>query len=191
MTRLEVLLPAFSLVAIFSARLLELRTRRNIVAGVITENTTLRLFILTGVIMLFSTLTELCLLRPRFSWPAFVAGWLLALASFVVRRRAIAALGRFWSLHVEMRENHEFVRSGPFRWLRHPTYFSMLLELLSGPVLAGVRYSLWVIPCLFCPVLWWRIRLEERGLIDKFGAAYREYQRTTPALIPYKWPTRP
>ena len=55
----------------------------------------------------------------------------MAVFSFWLRARAIAALGRFWSLHVEIRENHEFVKTGPFRWMRHPVYFSMILELAS------------------------------------------------------------
>lgn len=38
----------------------------------------------------------------------------MAVASFALRRAAIRALGRFWSLHVEMREGHEFVTTGPF-----------------------------------------------------------------------------
>ncbi|MBC8001299.1 MAG: isoprenylcysteine carboxylmethyltransferase family protein [Opitutaceae bacterium] len=188
MTRLEVLLPALSIVAIFLARILELGTKRNIVAGPIRENITLRLFILTGIIMLASTLTELFLTQPEINWWLFGGGWLVAIASFVIRRRAITALGRFWSLHVEIRDNHEFVRTGPFRWLRHPTYFSMILELLSVGIIAGVRFSFLTIPLLFIPVLLYRVRVEEHALIEKFGEEYREYQKVTPAILPYKLP---
>ena len=190
MTRLDVLLPALSIVAIFLARILELRTKRNIVAGPIKENLTLRLFIVTGVIMLASTLAELILTQPKINWMLFVCGWLIAIASFVIRRRAIAALGRFWSLHVEIRENHEFVRTGPFRWLRHPTYFSMILELVSMAVIASVFRSLLIIPVLFFPVLLIRLRIEEAALVEKFDGDYVEYQRTTPALFPYRIPRR-
>lgn len=188
MTRLEVLLPTLSIIAIFLARILELRTKRNIVAGPIKENVTLRLFILTGVIMLVSTLTELFLTQPKINWLLFVCGWLIAFASFIIRRRAIAALGRFWSLHVEIRENHEFVRTGPFRWLRHPTYFSMILELLSVGIIAGVSFSFLTIPLFFVPVLAYRVRLEEQALTEKFGQRYRDYQEATPAIFPYKLP---
>ena len=117
-----------------------------------------------------------------------VLGWLCALGSFYIRRQAIAALGRFWSLHVEIRQHHQLVQIGPFRWLRHPTYFSMILELLSGALMFNARYSLLIVPLLFIPALLLRLRLEEAALIEKFGDAYRAYQKSTPAIIPYKWP---
>ncbi|NDJ15643.1 MAG: hypothetical protein EBY17_31475, partial [Acidobacteriia bacterium] len=47
-------------------------------------------------------------------------------------------------LHVEIRETHQFVRTGPFRWMRHPTYFSMILELLSAAFILQAPATLMV-----------------------------------------------
>lgn len=190
MAWLDVFLPAVSVVAVFAARVFELGTRRDTVPGTVKENLTLRLFVLTGVIMLISVLGELWLPKRRISWPAFVLGWLMAVASFGIRRRAIAALGQFWSLHVEIRDNHQFVRTGPFRWLRHPTYFSMILELASVAVITTSFWSLLIIPAVFFPILLFRLRIEESALVEKFGAKYVEYQRTTPAIFPCKFPAK-
>ncbi len=88
--------------------------------------------------MTFGSIAEYVLRGGGFSWIAFVAGLICAVASFKLRWAAIAALGKFWSLHVEMRENHEFVQSGPFRWVRHPVYFSMILELLANGLLCSM-----------------------------------------------------
>src|SRR5262249_48704256 len=110
------------------------------------------------------------------------------LASFYLRRRAIAALGKFWSLHVEIRDTHQFVQSGPFRFMRHPTYFSMMLELLSVGLLLQAFYMLAFIPFLYFPVLLFRLKLEESALIEKFGDAYGDYQRRVPAIFPVRWP---
>ena len=181
-------LPIISVTAIFLVRMVELVKKRQTIPGPIKENLTLRLFVLIGALMLGCGLLEHLWRHRRIVWPAFVAGWLCAIISFLLRRRAISALGRFWSLHVEIRENHQFVQSGPFRWMRHPTYFSMILELLSGGLILGAWFSLWIIPVLFLPVLAWRLKLEEKALVEKFGDAYRIYQRTTPALLPIKWP---
>src|SRR5205814_507751 len=104
--------------------------------------------------------------------------------SFWLRRRAIAALGRFWSLHVEIRENHEFVQTGPFRWMRHPAYLSMILELVSLCLVLNAPASMLIILFLFAPLLIVRIRIEEAALVQKFGNAYSEYQKTTAALFP-------
>ena len=181
-------LPVVSVVAIYVVRVIELRTKRDTVPGTIRETLTLRLFLAAGALMLTGSLVEYCWRRGGLRLGPFVAGWVCAVCSFLIRWRAIAALGQFWSLHVEIRANHQFVRSGPFRWMRHPTYFSMILELLLVGLILDVYYSLLAVSLLFVPTLLRRIRLEEALLVEKFGEAYRHYQATTPALFPYKLP---
>lgn len=181
--------PILSVVIIFLARILELGTKRNTDSGVIRERLTLTLFILAGVVMLACGIAELTICKRQVTAGLFVAGWVCGLLSFYVRRQAIGALGRFWSLHVEIRNHHQLIKTGPFRWMRHPTYFSMILELLSGCLILNARYALVATAVFFLPTLWWRLRLEETALIEKFGDDYRAYQQSTPAIIPYRWPT--
>lgn len=181
-------LPPISAVCIYLARILELRTNRQTVAGTIRENLTLRLFISIGTVMLVGSLAEYLLLRRTVSWPFFASGWAVALFSFYLRRRAIAALGRFWSLHVEIRDTHELVREGPFRWIRHPAYFSMVLEILSLALILRSWWTTLFVFAAFLPTLFARIRIEEKALIEKFGDAYRQYRRQVPAILPYKGP---
>ena len=185
----EVCLPILSIVAIYTVRMFELRKKRSTESGPVRETLTLRLFVATGTLMLIVSLLEFGWRGWQVNWSAFAAGWSCALASFWIRRRAIAALGRFWSLHVEIRENHQFVRSGPFRWVRHPTYLSMILELLACGLILRASWSLGLVSLLFVPALVMRLKLEEEALVGKFGDAYRAYQRATPALFPYKWPS--
>jgi protein-S-isoprenylcysteine O-methyltransferase Ste14 len=182
-------LPIAAALLAYGLRVVELRTRRQTIRGPVKENLTFKLFLLAGTLMLGGGLVEFLLQGSRWHWSTLAAGVGLALASFFIRRRAIAALGRFWSLHVEIRENHEFVRSGPFRWMRHPTYFTMILELASGALMFEAWWTALAVTLLFIPSLVLRLRLEETALVEKFGLAYRQYQQTTPALIPYKWPT--
>ncbi|MBI5775668.1 MAG: isoprenylcysteine carboxylmethyltransferase family protein [Verrucomicrobia bacterium] len=183
-------LPLVSVVVVYAARLVELKTKRDTVRGPVLETRTLRLFLLSGTLMLALALVENLWRKTGLSWFTFAAGWLCALGSFWLRRRAIAALGKFWSLHVEIRDHHEFVCNGPFRWVRHPTYFSMILELLSAAFILQAPLALAAVSALFIPVLVTRVRLEEAALIEKFGDAYREYQRATPAIFPWKLPAK-
>ena len=180
-------LPIASVIIIYAARMWELGTKRSTIPGSVPEKLTLRLFILAGTVMLVSIVAEFFWRGESLRWATFLAGWGCALVSFRIRRQAMAALGPYWSLHVEIREHHPLIKAGPFRWMRHPTYFSMLLELVSGGLLLNAFYSLLIIPVLFVPVLLARLKLEEAALVDKFGEAYRAYQRTTPALF-HKWP---
>lgn len=175
--------------AVYAIRLIEINRKRDTVPGPVRETTTLRLFILIGTFMTFGSMIEYMLRGGGFSWAALAGGIVCAIVSFKLRWNAIAALGKFWSLHVEIRENHEFVESGPFRIIRHPTYFSMILELLAFGLIFSAWWMLLVIPILFFPALVMRLRLEEPALVEKFGDAYRDYQRRVPMLIPYKWPS--
>ena len=183
----EFFLPVLSAIVIALARLFEVGTKRKTIAGPVREHWSLRLFVLVGMIMLVGSIAEFVVRAQRLSWGFFAAGWACALLSFYIRRKAIAALGKFWSLHVEIRDSHEFVQSGPFRFMRHPTYFSMVLELLSVGLLLKAFFMLAIIPFLFVPALLFRLKLEEAALIEKFGDAYRAYQRRVPALFPYRW----
>jgi protein-S-isoprenylcysteine O-methyltransferase Ste14 len=177
-------LPILSALGIYLARVLELRTKRQTIAGAIRENVTLRLFISIGTVMLVGSIAEYIGFRKGISWPFFAAGLAVAMLSFYIRRQAIAALGRFWSLHVEIRESHELVQDGPFRWVRHPAYLSMILEILSIALILRSWITATVAFALFLPTLIARIRIEERALIEKFGGRYLEFKRTTPALFP-------
>lgn len=180
--------PILLAAAVYFVRVREIRAKRETVAGPVRENLTFRLFFFVGTAMTFGALVEYLVAGRPIAWGAVVAGLLCAGVSFRLRWSAIAALGKFWSLHVEIRENHEFVQSGPFRFLRHPTYFSMILELLAFGLIFNAWWMMLLIPLGFLPVLFLRLRLEEPALVEKFGDAYRAYQRRVPMLIPYKWP---
>jgi protein-S-isoprenylcysteine O-methyltransferase Ste14 len=185
---LSLVLPPLAVAIIYVARMRELGTKRDTIAGRVHERWSLRIFLLVGTAIWAGALVEYFVRGNRLDWPWFLVGCGCGVASFVIRRRAIAALGRFWSLHVEIREGHEFVKDGPFRWMRHPTYFSMLLELLAVTLILKATVCLVLVPLLYLPALAYRLSLEEPALVAKFGDAYREYMRTTPAVFPLPWP---
>lgn len=178
------LVPPAAAVAAYLARMAELFAKRDVVAGKTREKTTFRLFMLCGVLIVPGGIAEFFLTRSAFWWPTFAAGAVCSLASFAIRRAAIRALGKFWSLHVEMREGHEFVTSGPFAFARHPVYFSMILELLGIGLMLNAWISLACVFLVFMPTMIVRVRIEEQALLAQFGDAYRKYMQTTPAIIP-------
>jgi protein-S-isoprenylcysteine O-methyltransferase Ste14 len=179
--------PILSALAIYWARIAELRTRRDLEQGQVRENLTLRLFVAVGSLMLIGSIVEHWWFRLPPDPMLFVAGWLAAIASFWLRRRAISELGRMWSLHVEIRSQHQLVTSGPYRFVRHPAYTSMFLELVALGLLLQSRFTSALVAVLFVPTLVMRIRIEEAALRAQIpGYAY--YQRVTPALLPYKLP---
>ena len=81
---------------------------------------------------------------------------------------------------------HELVTHGPFAYVRHPLYATVLLTI---PPLVIVWFSdfLFVIPwVLMLIITHYVVSLEERELIKVFGEDYEKYREYVPALLPYK-----
>lgn len=72
---------------------------------------------------------------------------------------------------------------GPYRWVRHPLYFCILLlmwsstEITADRILFNILWTAWI--CVGTV-------LEEVDLTAEFGDAYRRYRRTVPMLIPWR-----
>ena len=113
-----------------------------------------------------------------------IAGALWAVGAF----RFFDPFGRKNILnHLENREPKQtpFVAQGPYRFVRHPLYFFALLMIWAYPDLTADRLlfnCVWTIWIIIGTVF------EERDLTREFGERYREYQKTTPMLIPYRIP---
>ncbi len=177
-------LPILAVLAVFGERMREVFAKRQTVQGTKQETLTFNLFMFCGLFMVGGGITEYLLRGLVLSWPIFLPGVLISVASFAVRRAAIQALGRFWSLHVEMREGHEFVTTGPFAYARHPVYFSMILEHTGIALILGAWFSFGIVLLVFIPTLIARVRIEEQALVAQFGEAYRSYMKATPAIVP-------
>lgn len=92
-------------------------------------------------------------------------------------------LGTNWSGSVQIKADHELVRSGPYRWVRHPIYTG-LLAAFFGSALALDQWRSALAFGIVLAGLWYKLRLEERWMIDTFGDAYRDYRKHSKALIP-------
>jgi protein-S-isoprenylcysteine O-methyltransferase Ste14 len=108
---------------------------------------------------------------------AIVAGLLLCVWARVV-------LGGNWSGTVTLKVEHEIVRVGPYRMIRHPIYTGLLLMFIGTALARGEWRGILAVVIAFA-ALWRKLRLEERWLTESFGAAYTEYRAATWALVPY------
>jgi protein-S-isoprenylcysteine O-methyltransferase Ste14 len=111
------------------------------------------------------------------------AGLIVQSAGFALAVWARRHLGRNWSAEVRIAAEHELVRSGPYRYLRHPIYTAVLGMYLGSAVVYGEAHALLALP-LVTAAYWRKIRLEERALSETFGADHEIYRRHTWALIP-------
>lgn len=94
------------------------------------------------------------------------------------------ALGRNWSIVARTRSDHELVRNGPYSMVRHPIYLGLLLFLLGFAVAIGHWLQLVIALPLYLVGTRIRTNVEEQLLERNFGDAFRDYRKSTPALIP-------
>lgn len=76
-----------------------------------------------------------------------------------------------------------FTIRGPYRWVRHPLYFFVLVLIWCCPNLTTDRL---VFNLLFTAWIVLGTYLEERDLVAEFGASYLDYQSRVPMLLPWK-----
>ncbi|HZS07664.1 MAG TPA: isoprenylcysteine carboxylmethyltransferase family protein [Blastocatellia bacterium] len=92
-------------------------------------------------------------------------------------------LGRNWSGAITAKVDHQLIRTGPYRFVRHPIYSAMLGMFLGTAVVSGELHGL--LALVIIAVAYWRkIRIEEQHLRNVFGAEYDDYRKRSWALIP-------
>jgi protein-S-isoprenylcysteine O-methyltransferase Ste14 len=123
---------------------------------------------------------------PLYPLPLIVGAACLALGLWLFQR-SHADLGTNWSITLEVREKHQLVTHGVYRWVRHPMYLALLIYSLGQALavsnwLAGPSYGVAMI--LFCV---FRVGREEVMMLEEFGKDYEAYMATTRRVIPGVW----
>ena len=118
---------------------------------------------------------------PALRW----LGLLVFAASLLLRIESIRAQGKQFSMHVALQHGHRLTTAGPYGWVRHPAYLSMIgivfgISLVFGNVFAGLVMT--IITSIW---LSGRMRDEEMLLLDEFGDEFSRYRQRTKKLIPF------
>ncbi|MEK6207980.1 MAG: isoprenylcysteine carboxylmethyltransferase family protein [Chloroflexota bacterium] len=112
------------------------------------------------------------------------AGLALVVLGVAFALWAIATLGRHYDLELEVHRDHELVRSGPYRFVRHPVYTGLGLHFAGACLATGNLLLIAGTLLVTYPALYLRAKTEERLLRERFGAAYDEYARQVGMLVP-------
>ena len=118
--------------------------------------------------------------------PGYFAGLILALGGCGFAFWARHTLGRNWSGRVTIKEDHELVTAGPYRWVRHPIYTGGIL-IVAGSALALGKAGGLVSIAIMLAIFLHKIRLEEKVLEGHFRQRYADYRKQTKTLIPLIW----
>lgn len=102
-----------------------------------------------------------------------------------LRLWAIASLGELFDTRITLHRQHRLIRTGPYRWVRHPSYGGLLLALFGAGIAMGDWLALAAMTLPVAAALGLRIRLEEQALAAHFPFEYADYRRRTWMLVPW------
>lgn len=122
------------------------------------------------------------IIAPGYTMFAIGTAVLVAGLAFSVWARVV--LGRNWSATVAVKQGHELVQSGPYRWVRHPIYTGILAGL-AGSAIAQDRWTGLVAVALVFAGFWFKLRREEAWMRETFGEKYDAYCAKTARLVPF------
>lgn len=112
-------------------------------------------------------------------------GILIMVTGIVLRVLAIVSLGRMFTYNISIRDGHELITSGLYRFVRHPSYTGMLITFAGY----GLALNNWLsLAIAFLPVfsvMKKRIAVEEAVLLEQFGDEYAAYVKRSRRLIPW------
>lgn len=143
---------------------------------------------LTYSAMMYGTILELYLRKFSGYFLVSGVGLLLFLFSFLLRYWAVRTLGKQWGIHVEgdEQEGRHLVRTGPYRYVRHPIYLAAMLEVVGIPLFFNAFYTLVFALFVCIPLQIKRTYYEEKNSLEIFGGEYRQFMETTWAYWPWK-----
>jgi len=111
-------------------------------------------------------------------------GAVAMVASLWLFWRSHADLGQNWSVSLEVREGHQLVVSGVYRFVRHPMYASIWLWAIAQGMMLQNWFAGWSLVPAFAAMYFLRTPREEQLMCETFEEEYREYMRQTGRLFP-------
>jgi protein-S-isoprenylcysteine O-methyltransferase Ste14 len=116
---------------------------------------------------------------------ALIASMILGPPSVALTWAATRHLGKQWRYEAALSEDHELIQTGPYRWIRHPIYASMLgIFLATG--LAWTWWPMFILALIaFLAGTEIRVRAEDRLLAERFQEVFTAYRSRVPAYLPF------
>lgn len=124
-------------------------------------------------------------------WAAFqestflrALGLLCTAFGYFLMNWSVLSLGKQFSVNVTIQANHQLIKSGPYRFIRHPRYLGILLYF-GGMALIFLSWVALLLVFALLVILCWRIADEERMMHNEFKEEWEAYRKKTYAVIPF------
>jgi protein-S-isoprenylcysteine O-methyltransferase Ste14 len=122
-------------------------------------------------------------ITPHADWSGAM-GASICVLGLLVTLWARWRLGGNWSSAVTFKQEHELIRAGPYRLVRHPIYTGLLVMAL-GTALDFGELRCWLALPFMTTAFWIKLKQEEKLLLRHFPDEYPVYMKQVKALVPF------
>jgi protein-S-isoprenylcysteine O-methyltransferase Ste14 len=117
--------------------------------------------------------------------PMFAVGISLILLGSLLRRYCWRTLGEYFTGEVNAQPDQRVISTGPYRLVRHPSYTAGILMFVGVGLSLGSWVSLALLTISTIATYSYRVRVEERAMLDTIGEPYELYMKQRKRFIPY------
>lgn len=149
------------------------------------ERWTFKVLFILHHLVFAGALIEFVLWHQNLNVYISTAGLVIFAFSLVFREWVIRTMKEYWTIHIEIKKNQILLKEGPFKYMRHPAYFSLFVEIIGFPLIFNAYYTLLLAIIFYFPFIVYRIYLEEVELLKKFHREYARYMVTNMAVFPF------
>jgi len=117
---------------------------------------------------------------------SYCLAYIFIITGFVFSIIALHNLGQNWTAMFlyRIKKEQQLITVGIYKYLRHPIYSAVLLELTGYQLLVNSYLSFIFLPLIYFFFLH-QIHLEEKLLIKKYGQKYQNYRQKTKSILPF------
>jgi len=164
---------------------------KDVKSSIRTESTLSRLIralsIILALLLLWISKFPIPVLYIRFlshGYLSFWIGFIITAGGLFFSVWARIRLGKNWSQAVTIKDDHQLINDGPYAIVRHPIYTGLIFGFIGTSIAVGELRGL-ISDILVFAVLLYKLRLEDKWLLEKFGDSYKIYSQQVSALIPF------
>ena len=121
----------------------------------------------------------------RLNLPAFVAGTLMLVLGSLLRRHCFRMLDQYFTGDVDARADQPVIDRGAYRWVRHPSYTAGIAMFTGIGLALGSWASFAILLVITIVIYSYRVKVEERALVETLGDKYIAFMKTRKRFIPF------
>jgi protein-S-isoprenylcysteine O-methyltransferase Ste14 len=139
-----------------------------------------------GMIIPFVYVFTTALDFANYNSPQWI-GWTgstIFLLAILLLWRAHHDLGRFWAMDLSIMKEHMLIKTGVYKYIRHPLYASHMIWAIAQVLMLSNWIAGYSFIIVFLPHYIYRVSKEEKMLISEFEGECTNYMRETGRLFP-------